>query len=173
MLAAWYERGHDEAGRLARVSDGVVDAVGEGVDANRVGERVWVYGAQPNGVDIFYLMLVATIVGFITVFHVRARTRERGNLRHWIAWVVAFALAAALALTLVVGPGLDRFHVPVLETWGILALHSLAVASLASATAALLGRWAILPVWLFFVVPGNSSSGGAVFAPLCCGRSST
>ena len=30
----------------------------------------------------------------------------------------------------------------------------------------LLGRWAILPVWLFFVVLGNSSSGGAVSPPL-------
>ena len=25
---------------------GVVDAVGEGVDARRVGQRVWIYGAQ-------------------------------------------------------------------------------------------------------------------------------
>jgi hypothetical protein len=30
----------------------------------------------------------------------------------------------------------------------------------------LLDRWAILPTWLFFVVLGNSSSGGAVSPPL-------
>jgi hypothetical protein len=30
----------------------------------------------------------------------------------------------------------------------------------------LVGRWAILPSWLFFVVLGNSSSGGAVAPPL-------
>jgi hypothetical protein len=28
------------------------------------------------------------------------------------------------------------------------------------------GRWAIVPTWLFFVVLGNSSSGGAVSPPL-------
>ena len=121
--------------------------------------------SDPNGLDIFYLMLVATIVGFVTVFHVRANA---GGLRldHWTAWVLGFAVTAALALTLVVGPGLNRLDVPVPETWGILALQILAVASFASLMAVLLGRWAILPVWLFFVVLGNSSSGGAVSRPL-------
>ena len=33
----------------------------------------------------------------------------------------------------------------------------------------LVGRWAIVPVWLFFVVLGNSSSGGAVSPPLLPG----
>jgi hypothetical protein len=32
--------------------------------------------------------------------------------------------------------------------------------------AVLIGRWAILPTWLFFVVLGNSASGGAVALPL-------
>ncbi len=121
--------------------------------------------SDPNGVDIFYLMLVASIVGFLTVFQVR--TNAGGlPLQRWTAWVVGFALAAGLVLTLVAGPVLDRFHVPVPETWGILALHILAVASFASLMAVLLGRWAIVPVWLFFVVLGNSSSGGAVAPPL-------
>ena len=31
---------------------------------------------------------------------------------------------------------------------------------------ALVGRWAIVPTWLFFVVLGNSSRGGAVSPPL-------
>ncbi len=30
----------------------------------------------------------------------------------------------------------------------------------------LLGAWAILPAWLFFVILGNASSGGAVAPPL-------
>jgi hypothetical protein len=30
----------------------------------------------------------------------------------------------------------------------------------------LIGRWAVLPTWLFFVVLGNSASGGAVAPPL-------
>ena len=121
--------------------------------------------SDPNGVDIFYLMLVATIVGFITVFQLRANAGCL-PLRHWTAFVAAFALVAALVLTLVAGPGLDRFHVPVAETWGILTLHILAVASFASVMSVLIGPWAILPTWLFFVVLGNSSSGGAVSPPL-------
>src|SRR5919204_28137 len=79
---------------------------------------------------------------------------------------VARALEAALALTLVAGPALGRLPVPVATTWGILALHVLAVASFASLISVLMGRWAILPTWLFFVVLGNSSSGGAVSPPL-------
>jgi hypothetical protein len=121
--------------------------------------------SDPNGVDIFYLMLVASVVGFVTVFQVRANAGGLG-LRHWTAWVVGFALTAALALTLMVGPGLNRFRVPVGETCGILALQILAVASFASVMTVLVGRWAILPTWLFFVVLGNSSSGGAVSPPL-------
>ena len=53
-----------------------------------------------------------------------------------------------------------------METWGILALHILAVTSFASLMTVLIGRWAVLPTWLFFVVLGNSSSGGAVSPPL-------
>jgi hypothetical protein len=121
--------------------------------------------SDPNGVDIFYLMLVATIVGFLTVFQVHANAGDL-QLRHWAAWITAFPPAAALALTIVVGPILGRFHVPVAETWGIMTLHILAVASFAEVMALLLGRWAIVPVWLFFVVLGNSSSGGAVSPPL-------
>ena len=42
----------------------------------------------------------------------------------------------------------------------------MAVASFASLMAVLIGPWAILPSWLFFVVLSNSSSGGAVAPPL-------
>ena len=55
---------------------------------------------------------------------------------------------------------------PVLESWGILALQIVAVSSFASTMVVLVGRWAILPTWLFFVVLGNTSSGGAVSPPL-------
>jgi hypothetical protein len=120
---------------------------------------------DPSGLDIFYLMLVGTIVGFISVFQVRANAGGL-PLRHWTGFVVALALAAALALTLVEGPILDRLDIPVLEVWGIIAAHILAVASFASVMTVLIGRWAIIPTWLCFVVLGNSSSGGAVSPPL-------
>ena len=121
--------------------------------------------SDPNGVDVFYLMLVATIVGFITVFQVRANAGGL-RLRHWTAFVAAFAVAVALVLTLVDGPALGRLQLPFAETWGILTLHVLAVTSFASIMTVLMGRWAILPTWLFFVVLGNSSSGGVVSPPL-------
>jgi hypothetical protein len=121
--------------------------------------------SDPNGVDIFYLMLVATIVGFLTVFQVRANAGGV-PLPHWTAFVAGLAVAAGLAFTLVIGPILGRLPVPAAETWGILALHILAVAAFASSMTVLAGRWAILPTWLFFVVLGNSSSGGAVSPPL-------
>lgn len=120
---------------------------------------------DPNGLDIFYLMLVGTIVGFLTVFQVRANAGDL-SLRRWTGFIVAFALAASLVLTLLDGPILNRLQLPVLEVWAILAVHILAVASFASLMVVLIGRWAILPIWLFFVVLGNSSSGGAVSPPL-------
>jgi hypothetical protein len=121
--------------------------------------------SDPNGLDIFYLMLVGTIVGFLTVFQVRANAGAL-ELRHWTAWLLAFAPTAALVLTIVVGPVLGRVDLPVPETWGIMTLHILAVTSFAYVMGELLGRWSIVPVWLFFVVLGNSSSGGAVAPPL-------
>lgn len=154
---------------IASAAGASVARILERVAANDPGVRVVdthpLAPSDPNGVDIFYLMLISTIVGFLTVFQTRANAGGL-HLRHWTTWVVLFACVASLVLTVVVGPVLNRFHVPVLETWGILALHILAVASFASVMTVLLGRWAILPTWLFFVVLGNSSSGGAVAPPL-------
>jgi hypothetical protein len=120
---------------------------------------------DPSGVDIFYLMLVTTIIGFLSVFQVRANAGGL-VLRHWSAFVVILALVASLVLTLVDGPLLDRLDLPVLESWAILAMQLVAVASFASLMTVLIGRWAIVPTWLFFVILGNSSSGGAVSPPL-------
>ena len=121
--------------------------------------------SDPSGVDVFYLMLVTTIIGFLSVMQVRANAGGL-VLRHWSAFVLCLAAAAALALTLVDGPLLDRLDLPVLESWGILALQLVAVASFASLMSVLIGRWAIVPTWLFFVILGNASSGGAVAPPL-------
>jgi uncharacterized phage infection (PIP) family protein YhgE len=110
-------------------------------------------------------MLVTTIVGFLTVFQVLANAGQLRR-RHQIAFVVGLALTASLVLTLVDGPLLNRLTLPVPETWGILALQLLAAASFTSLMVVLIGRWAILPTWLFVVVLGNASSGGAVSPPL-------
>src|SRR5829696_6190412 len=114
--------------------------------------------SDPNGLKIFYLMLAATIAGFLTVFQVRANAGGL-PLGQWTVFVLALAVAASLAFTLVEGPLLHLLELPVLESWGILALQLAAVASFASLMAVLIGRWAILPTFLFFVVLGNTSSG--------------
>jgi hypothetical protein len=120
---------------------------------------------DPNGLELFYLMLVTTIVGFITVFQIRSNAAGL-RLKHWSAFVVALAAVAALVFTLVEGPLLNRVQLPLFESWTILVLQVVAVASFASLMLVLVGRWAIIPTWLFFVVLGNSSSGGAVAPPL-------
>jgi hypothetical protein len=146
---------------VARVMEQIsaVDPTVRVVDTHPLGTR------DPNGVETFYLMLVATIVGITTVFQVRANAGGL-SLRRWTGFVVGLAVSASFAFTLVEGPLLHRLGLPVLESWGILALHVAAVASFTSLMAVLVGRWAILPSWLFFVVLGNSSSGGAVAPPL-------
>jgi hypothetical protein len=121
--------------------------------------------SDPQGLDLFYLMLVATVLGFLTVFQVR--TNAAGlRLRGWTSFVVLFALANSLTLTLVAGPILHRLALPILESWGILALQTLTAAAFTSTMLAVIGRWAIIPTFLLFVVLGNSSSGGAVAPPL-------
>jgi hypothetical protein len=121
--------------------------------------------ADPSGLDVFYLMFIATIIGFFTVFQVRPNAGGL-SLRRWTAFVVGLALTGSFVLTLVIGPVLHRLDLPVLQSWGILALQLLAAASFASLMSVLIGRWAVLPTWLFFVILGNSASGGAVAPPL-------
>ena len=66
---------------------------------------------DPNGLNIFYLMPVTTIVGFLTVFQVAANA---GQLRRsdQIAFVVGLALTASLVLTLVDGRRPSRRRCP-------------------------------------------------------------
>jgi hypothetical protein len=57
---------------------------------------------DPNGLDLFYRMLVATIIGFITVFQALAQA-GRLALRRNAAFVLGLAVAASFGLTLVGG----------------------------------------------------------------------
>ncbi|MDT4906340.1 MAG: hypothetical protein QOH52_4356 [Pseudonocardiales bacterium] len=120
---------------------------------------------DPNGLDVFYTMFVATIVGFITVMQVRANAPGL-LVRHHVIFVVGLAVAVSFALTLVGGVMLHGLSAADPEAWGILALQVIAVASFTSLMSELIGRWAILPTWLFFSILGNSASGGAVSPPL-------
>jgi hypothetical protein len=142
---------------VARVLEQIstVDPVVRVVDTHPLGT------ADPSGLETFYLMLVPTIIGFITIFQVRAHAAGL-SLRRWTAVVVGLAVTASLVFTLVDGPLLHRLALPVPQTWGILALQLVAVASFASLMQLLIGRWALLPTWTFFTILGNSASGGAV-----------
>ncbi|MEN3356293.1 MAG: hypothetical protein V7637_275 [Mycobacteriales bacterium] len=146
---------------VARVLEGIaaVDPTVRVVDTHPLGP------ADPNGLEIFYLMLVPTIIGFITFLQISAHAAGL-SLRRWTAIMVGLAVVASLVFTLVDGPLLHRLSLPLLQTWGILTLQLVAVASFASLMLVLIGRWALLPTWTFFTILGNSASGGAVAPPL-------
>ena len=137
----------------------VIDSNLRVLDAHPLSEH------DPSGVEIFYLVFVTTIIGFFTIFQARANA-PLPKQRPRIIFVLGLSTATSLALTLVDGPLLDRVSLPVAEVWGILALQLLVAASFAEVTSFLIGRWAVVPTWLFFVVLGNTSSGGTVAAPL-------
>jgi hypothetical protein len=142
---------------VARVLEGIstVDPAVQVINTHTVAPD------DPNGLDIFYLLLVTTIIGFVTVFQVHAQV-EGLQLRQHVTFVVGLAFAGSLVLSVVDGPLLHRPAGLYPEEWGILALQLLAVASFTSLMIELIGRWAIIPTWIFFVILGNTSSGGAV-----------
>ena len=72
----------------------------------------------------------------------------------------------SLALTLVGGAPIHGFAASTPELCGILALDILTVASFALLMTLLIGPWATVPTFLFFMVLGNSASGGTVSSPL-------
>jgi hypothetical protein len=121
--------------------------------------------SDPAGLDVFYLVITATILGFLTVLQVRLNSGGL-SLRRWIVFVLSFGLTASLVLVLVAGPLLHRLALPIAASWGILALQMITVAAFVSTMAVLIGRWALVPTFLLFMVVGNPSSGGAVAPPL-------
>jgi hypothetical protein len=121
--------------------------------------------SDPNGLDVFYITLAANIVGFITMFQLRANAPGL-SLRAWFGFVAGLALLLGFALSLASGPIIGALPGSFLEKWGILTLETLIAGLVSSTMIVLVGRWAIIPAWLLFVVLGNTSSGGAVAWPL-------
>jgi hypothetical protein len=120
--------------------------------------------SDPQGLVSFYVTLASTIIGFVSMFQLRAHASM--GLREWLLYVLLLAVAGGLALTLVTGPIIGALHGPFGEIWAALALEIAVAALVCSVLIVLVGRWAILPTWLLFVVLGNASSGGAVAPPL-------
>jgi hypothetical protein len=117
--------------------------------------------SDPQGLASFYVTLGATIVGFTTMLQLRANAPQL-RLRAWLAYLGAIAVLGGLSLTLVTGPVLGALHGPFAEIWSGLTAQIAVAALFCSTMLVLIGRWAILPTWLLFVVLGNTSSGGAV-----------
>lgn len=121
--------------------------------------------SDPQGLIVFYVTLAATIVGFVTMFQLKAHA-GRVSTRRWVGTLVAFAVVAGGVITAVSGPGIGALGGSFAEKWLIIATEVLIAGLVNSVLITLVGRWAILPVWTLFVLLGNTSSGGAVAPPL-------
>ncbi|MGZ4312466.1 MAG: DUF3533 domain-containing protein [Solirubrobacteraceae bacterium] len=120
---------------------------------------------DPQGLASFYATLAATILGFVTMFQLRANA-EGLTLRAWLVCIVALALVGGLVLALITDPLLKALRGQFPELWGALAAEVAAAALFNSAMLTLIGRWAIIPTWGLFIAVGNAASGGAVAPPL-------
>jgi hypothetical protein len=124
--------------------------------------------SDPQGLTTFYVTIAATILGFVTVFQLKAHVGTV-PLRGWFLLTGGLAVAAGAVLAVVSDPALGALSGPFFEIWGILTMQCAIAAMFNSLMLVLVGRWAILPTWFLFIVLGNSSSGGAVAAPLLPG----
>jgi hypothetical protein len=120
---------------------------------------------DPQGLVSFYVTLAATILGFVSMFQLRANAGGM-SLRGWFAAVGALAAVGGLLLAVVTDPLLGSLNGPFAELWGALAAQIVVAALFNCTMLTLIGRWAIIPTWGLFVALGNASSGGAVAPPL-------
>jgi hypothetical protein len=121
--------------------------------------------SDPQGLTAFYVTIAATILGFVPVFQLRANAPGTG-LRDWIVLLAVLALSAGLVLALVSDTVLGALDGAFAEIWLLICAQTAIAALFNSLMLVVVGRWAILPTWAVFIVLGNSSSGGAVAAPL-------
>ncbi len=120
---------------------------------------------DPSGLIEFYATLAASIVGFVVMFQLRANVPGI-SLGGWLALIVVLAIGGGLILALVADPLLNALPGPFAELWFALGTEMAVAALICSALIVLVGRWAIIPIWLLFVVLGNTSAGGAIAPPL-------
>ena len=149
---------------VARVLTQVVQAVPPDLGV-RVVDLHPLPPSDPQGLTAFYVTIAATILGLVTVFQLRANAGGVG-LRVWLGYLTVLSAATGLALAFVVGPLVGALQGSFWEIALALALQTATTASFNSLMVVLIGRWAILPTWGLFILLGNTSSGGAVAAPL-------
>jgi hypothetical protein len=121
--------------------------------------------SDPAGLATFYLVIAATLLGFVTMFQLRANVKTL-TLGRWLAVVGILAVVGGAALAVVAGPILGALRAPFPELWLLVSMQ-IAIAALFNSTMiVLIHRWAIIPTWGMFILLGNTSSGGAVSASL-------
>ncbi|HWE11286.1 MAG TPA: hypothetical protein VG325_18195 [Solirubrobacteraceae bacterium] len=120
---------------------------------------------DPQGLASFYVTIAATILGFVTMFQLRANAAGL-SLRAWLACILILATVGGLVLALITDPFLRALRGPFGELWAAIAAEISAAALFNSAMLTLIGRWAIVPTWGLFIAIGNAASGGAVAPPL-------
>ena len=116
--------------------------------------------SDPSGLSAFYVTIAATIIGFVGTFQLRVHAKPLPLP----AWFTASGALAAFGSLLIVVSGVVALGLPLPfgETWWALGLQSMTASAFAATMAVLIGRWALLPTWLLFILLGNTSSGGAV-----------
>jgi hypothetical protein len=113
------------------------------------------------GLIPFYLVLAATVTGFVTMFQLADRASGL-SLRAWFASIGALALVFGGVLTLLTGPAFGAQHGPLDAVWGALA-GMVAVAALWGATMLVVaGIWTFIPTFGFLMVLGLPDNGGVV-----------
>ena len=117
--------------------------------------------SDPGGLATFYLVIAATILGFVSMFQLRANVKGL-SLRGWLCCLVFLAVVGGALLSAVSGPILGALKTPYLQLWFLVAVQIAVAAMFNSAMLTMVHKWAIIPTWLVFVLLGNTSSGGAV-----------
>jgi hypothetical protein len=120
---------------------------------------------DPAGLATFYLVIAATVLGFVTMFQLRANVKTL-NLGRWLICLGILAVVGGGALAAVASPLLGALQAPFGELWLLTSLQVAVAAAFNSAMLVLIHRWAIIPTWTLFILLGNTSSGGAVSASL-------
>jgi hypothetical protein len=136
-----------------------------GPEAPRVVDLNPLPTSDPAGLATFYLVIAATLLGFVTMFQLRANVKTL-NLSRWLGVVGTLAVVGGAVLAGVAGPLLGALTTSYPELWLLVSMQ-IAVAALFNSTMlVLIHRWAIIVTWTVFILLGNTSSGGAVSASL-------
>ncbi|MCW2539547.1 MAG: rane protein [Frankiales bacterium] len=124
--------------------------------------------SDPQGLISFYVMLAATVTGFVTMLQLRAYA-SRLSLRAWLACIIALAAIAGLVLAVLIDPVIGALGGAFVELWLILAAMIAVAALWCSTMLAFVGKWAFVPTFGLLMVLGVPASGGAVAPPLLPG----